>query len=290
MQNLLQEEVKEAVAALTISLRSIVDSDEVDEAPALIAKSVAQFKQHIRTIVPAGLQKRAVKPKDETGRHGRAPKDRDDQNFRAGGNGPATEKLWLAYDNNRRQMPGRPQTAFAEAWAALDDNGKQMIRNEEAAAAAAREAAAAAEQKERERQMSSATIKAARAVFTKTETKVEETKMLTRVELYADLRKRAIAQRRDGETNEDALARWIGTVEGRRAFEKYKNAPGDDAAIAAPITPAPVAKLDGAYGEMRRIAEEMCKADPALTRHSAIAKIAADPRHRELWERAKRDA
>jgi hypothetical protein len=65
--------------------------------------------------------------------------------------------------------------------------------------------------------------------------------------------------------------------------------PGDDSAIAAPVAPAPVVKLDGAYGQLRRIAEEMCKADASLTRPQAIAKIAADPRHRELWERAKQE-
>ena len=124
--------------------------------------------------------------------------------------------------------------------------------------------------------------------FTKTETR-EETKMPTRAELYADLKKRAIAQRRDGETNEGALARWIGTPEGKDAYLKYRNAPGDDSAIAAPVAPAPVVKLDGAYAQLRKLADEMCRADASLTRHTAIAKIAADPKHRELWEKAKNE-
>jgi hypothetical protein len=72
--------------------------------------------------------------------------------------------------------------------------------------------------------------------------------------------------------------------DGRAMFHAYKSAQGD-----VDGKPAPVIKADSAYAQLRKIADEMCRADTSLTRHTAIAKIAADPKHRELWERAKRE-
>src|SRR5450755_2444443 len=92
------------------------------------------------------LFKRDV-PKIET------PKD-SDRNFNATGAGPATDRLWTAYDNRRRALgPGRDPEAFAQAWDALSDSEKDEIREEEEAVEAAKLAAAAAAEAERKREM-----------------------------------------------------------------------------------------------------------------------------------------
>jgi hypothetical protein len=81
------------------------------------------------------------------------PRD-SDRSFNATGAGPATDRLWTAYDNRRRALgPGRDPHAFAQAWDALSDSEKDAIRAEEAAVEAAKEAQAAAEEKERQKEM-----------------------------------------------------------------------------------------------------------------------------------------
>jgi hypothetical protein len=63
----LQEPIREAVDALTISIKSIVEADELGAADvaALIGKSFGQFKEHIKKLVPAGLEKAAAKKDDD---------------------------------------------------------------------------------------------------------------------------------------------------------------------------------------------------------------------------------
>ena len=93
-------------------------------------------------------------------------------------------------------------------------------------------------------------------------------------------------QRQAGETSEQVYSRFVtSTDDGRVVFAAYKNAGGPD--FQPTPKPVVVAKTGAAYEELRAKAAEMCETDRALTVHTAIAMIAADPKHRELWDKAK---
>jgi hypothetical protein len=118
----------------------------------------------------------------------------------------------------------------------------------------------------------------------------DETTMPTRAELYSDLKKRAAAQRQDGESPEQGLARYVGTPGGRAAFAKYRDAPGTDydaiIAPAAPAAPVQIVKHGPAMLALHKRADEI-RHGTAMTRQQAVAKIATDLKERELWKKAK---
>jgi hypothetical protein len=204
--------------------------------------------------------------REEDGRYGSAPKDHG-RDFKAGGNGPATDALWVSFDNYRRSMPGRAQAAFALAWSELADGEKQAIRDEEAAAAA-REAAARAKQNERQNQMSDEgmMIKAAHAIA-----RGELSNTVRRSSWHTELRKMAAERQEAGESVEQSVARLVRSDPDALAlFKASLSGVVADAASAAPVTPAPVIKSDSAYAQLRKIADGICEGNPSLSRHAAF--------------------
>jgi hypothetical protein len=211
------------------------------------------------------------------------PRD-SDRNFNATGAGPATDRLWTAYDNRRRALgPGRDPHAFAQAWDALTDDQKQAVRNEEAAVEAARQAQAAAAEKERQAQMNkddAVMVKAARAISAGT---IENT--VRKSTWHAELRKLAAARQEDGETIEQATARLAQTDNDARAlFKASLSGIADDYVDRRSPNVAP--KFGPAMTALNKRAEEI-RQGTSMTREAAIAKIATLPAERSLWDAAK---
>jgi hypothetical protein len=217
------------------------------------------------------LFKRATPTEIET------PKDSAPLEFNASGRGPAHDALWIAFDNYRRQMgPAQGRKAFETAWADLDDDEKQEIRNEEAATEAAKEAAAAAAEKERQREMMKQ-LNSKLAAIVKLAHEVQDGKIgnhADRASWYSALKALAEEHREPGETAQMAFARTITkTVDGKAMFAAYQGSAGTDYVPPAPVVP--VAKANPANEEVRKLASEMMGADPSMSRLDALVKIHA---------------
>jgi hypothetical protein len=256
-------------ARITLFKRDVPQSDDVED---LVEKK--------RTRVADPFE-------DEPGRRGRGPKDFDRLNFNASGVGPATEALWVRFDNLRRQKgPAQGGSAFQEAWSELTDTEKQAVRDEEIAAEVARKAKADAEEKERLAQMNKhdeVMVKAAHAISAGT---IENT--VRKSTWHAELRKLAAARQEDGETIERTVARLVQTdADARALFKASINGVADDAPMAL-VTPAPVLKQGTAYARLHDIGAGFMAADPKLTRAQAFAKaFDANP---ELAQRSKTES
>jgi hypothetical protein len=222
--------------------------------------------------------KRRTKPEDETGRHGRAPKDRDDQNFRAGGSGPSTEALWVKFDDYRREM--MPRAAFSRAWSELSAGEKQAVRDEEAEAAAAREAAAAAEQAERQNQLADVMVKGAHAVA-----RGELENTVRKSTWHSALRKMAAERQEQGESIERAVARLVQSDADALALLKASLSGVVDDVTPAPVAHAPVLKLNSAYSQLKKIASDIRAEHPELTAGAAF--VRAYNENPELASRSK---
>jgi hypothetical protein len=200
------------------------------------------------------------------------PRD-SDRNFGATGRGEAHTALWASYDNHRRALgPGRQATAFSQAWADLDDAGKQAIRDEEARTEAARQAAAAAAEAERKKEMNkmaddAVMVKAAHAIRAGA---IENT--VRKSTWHTELRKMAADRQEDSETVECAVARLVKTdADALALFRASLSGVADD----VPPAPTPVAvfKVNPATEQIRKLAADLMGADPKLSKLDALVRI-----------------
>jgi hypothetical protein len=289
MDPTLKQEVRTAIGALVSSIESIREADDLDadERSELIEESQNQFKKYVNDLVLTHIRKRGAveinKIQEAPEPRGRQPKDFSGS-FAAGGTGPAHEALWISFDNYRRSMgPARGQAAFAAAWNDLDDDGKQEIRNEEAAAEAARVAAAAAEQKAKELNKMNEIVALAKKIVAG-----ESGNYRSKSEWFRVSKMMAEEQREAGESNEQAFAKFIQTEDGRAMFAAYKGADGPDF---QPVPkPVVVAKTDTAYAKLKKLAADLREEQPDLSEYQAFAKIATDPKNRDLLETSKRES
>jgi hypothetical protein len=205
------------------------------------------------------------------------PKD-SDRNFNASGRGPAHDRLWTAYDNRRRALgPGRDPHAFAQAWDALGDDEKQQIRNEEATVEAAKEAAAAAAEAERKKEMMKQMNDSKLEEIIKLAHDIDSGRIshnfADRAHWYRAITKAAEIQRKPNESAQQSFARYVtADADGRAMYRCYKTAAGTDYVAPAPT---PVAKVNPAAEQIRKLAAELMGADPSMSRLDALVKIHA---------------
>jgi hypothetical protein len=221
------------------------------------------------------------------------PRDSAPLEFNASGRGPGHNALWIAFDNHRRQMgPAQGRQAFETAWAELDDDEKQTIRDEEAATEAAKLAAAAAQEKERQKEMMKTMNDSKLQEIVKLAHQIQDGKIgnhADRASWYSAIKALAAEHRESGETAEMAFARVITkTVDGRAMFAAYQGSAGTDYVAPEP-EPAPVIKSDSAYARLKKIAGDLCAETPGLTASAAFVKVFTDPANRELAEQSKRE-
>jgi hypothetical protein len=232
---------------------------------------------------------------DEPGRRGRGPEDFDRLNFNSSGVGPATDALWIRFDNLRRQKgPGQGGSAFQEAWASLSDDEKNAVRAEEQSAEAARQAAAAAAEKERQREMMKQMNNSKLEDIVKLAHDVDAGRMgnhADRASWYRAITKAAAeTQRKPNESPQQSFTRFVmEDADGKVMFKCYQTAAGTDYVPPAP-EPTPVIKSDSAYGRLKKIAGELCAENPGLTASAAFVKVFTDPANRELAELSKRES
>ena len=210
-----------------------------------------------------------------------------DGNFEAKGKGPGHDRLFVAYDNLRRQA-NFPASAFRQAWAELSDDDRDLIRAEEAAHTAALAAKADAEAKERQRQMSKMDDMKLQEII-KIAGDIDAGRMgnhATKSQWYQALSKLAESERKPNETREMAVARVINEDAGKLLFKAYRNAAGAD--YSPPAKPVAVAKATPARDEINKLADEFVTADPSLTKYSALLKVHAEMP--ELAAKAKAEA
>jgi hypothetical protein len=211
--------------------------------------------------------------------------------FAAGGSGPMHDKLWALFDDRRRALgPAQGQRAFADAWNALTDDERQTIRDEEKAAEAERERKAEAAQKERLREMNkSENTMNAIVELAKKINAGESGNHRSKSGWYRVTKILSEQQRRSDETSEQAFSRFITeTSDGKELYATYKNASGPDYSQPT-ATPVQVIKQDSAYANLKKLAAEFREEHPELTEHQAFAKIATDPKNRDLLETSKRE-
>jgi hypothetical protein len=223
------------------------------------------------------------------------PKDSAPLEFNASGRGPAHDALWNSFDNYRRQMgPAQGRTAFETAWAELDDDEKQQIRNEEVATEAARQAAADAAEAERKKEMMKQMNNSKLEEIVKLAHDVDAGRMgnhADRAAWYGAISKAAESQRKSNESSQQSFARYVTEdADGKAMYRCYKSAAGSDYVPPAP-EPAPVIKADSAYGRLKKIASNLREARPELklTEAAAFLKVFTDPVNRELAELSKRE-
>ena len=109
---------------------------------------------------------------------------------------------------------------------------------------------------------------------------------MTKRDFYAALERGAQLIRRDGETREQAFARYVGQDEnGRSLYEAYRVAPGEEPLPAAKANYRPMPPLNPAYHELMRKAAVIAKRD-GLTEAQAFAKVFVDPDNRHLARRS----
>jgi hypothetical protein len=116
---------------------------------------------------------------------------------------------------------------------------------------------------------------------------------ITKKEWHDEINKRAQAERRSGESPEQAYSRFLTeTGDGRTLYQAFKRAPqGPQAETAAPAaknTPEPTPS----YRRLMAKAEALREAEPTLTREQAFTKVYTDPRNGEvaMAERAEHRA
>ena len=93
---------------------------------------------------------------------------------------------------------------------------------------------------------------------------------LTKAVAYAAIRAKAVSLRKDGETREQAIARYLVTDEGRASLAVCHRAPGPWIKPAQPVKKAASCPSVQAVHEK---AAELRKEDPTLTEHQARARV-----------------
>jgi hypothetical protein len=287
----LTKDIGSAVHALAKSAQSIIDDDDLDkgEKASWLKETFAQYQKYMSELIPAGIRKAvaaavevakikstaaADDPADDLFPQGKKPLF-----FNASGYGPMHQKLWILFDNIRRQKGGYTQdgSAFQEAWASLSDAEKQAVRDEEKQAEDAREAKADAEAKERQRQMNkSELINLSKRVVDGIDTAT------THDTLYNAAKSVAAADRQDGETAEMARARFWQSPDGKVVYNALKVAKVGD----VEDRPSHVAKLGPGMLALHKRADEI-RQGTTLSRAQAVAKIATTPAEAAIWRAAK---
>ena len=79
---------------------------------------------------------------------------------------------------------------------------------------------------------------------------------------YDVLKRLSEQDRQEGESREQALARYIQAGDGAEVFKAYRSASGPDFQT-VPVA-APVIRAGSAYEKLCKIADEMCAADPSM--------------------------
>ena len=69
----------------------------------------------------------------------------------------------------------------------------------------------------------------------------------------------------------------------------YQGSAGTDYVAPEP-EPAPVIKVNSAYGRLKKIAGELCAETPGMTASAAFVKVFTDPANREFAELSKRES
>jgi hypothetical protein len=105
---------------------------------------------------------------------------------------------------------------------------------------------------------------------------------------YDCLKRLSEQDRQEGETREQAFARYIQAGDGRELYKAYVSASGPDFQ-AVPEAPAQVVRADSAYGRLRKLAADLRTEQPTLSAEQAFAKIFVDPKNRDLAEASKRE-
>ena len=99
--------------------------------------------------------------------------------------------------------------------------------------------------------------------------------VLNKLGAWKAIQQAANAQRRPGETDEQAVARFVEMPTGARMYDGYQRAP---AATAAQVAPSPVGGPGpaerAAYARIRTKAAELRASQPRLTEAQAIAQVA----------------
>ncbi len=102
--------------------------------------------------------------------------------------------------------------------------------------------------------------------------KTKEERM-TKTDIYEAMKKAAEAVRQEGETPEQALARYALTPEGREDYVRYR-------AAKAPPAPPPAVRAaapgSAALRSLEKAADALRAAAPELTREAAIARAAQE--------------
>jgi hypothetical protein len=106
---------------------------------------------------------------------------------------------------------------------------------------------------------------------------------------YETIKRLSDHDRQEGESREQAFARYIQAGDGRELYKAYVSASGPDFQ-AVPEAPTQVVKADSAYGRLRKLAADLRTEQPTLSAEQAFAKIFVDPKHRELAEQSKRES
>jgi len=111
-----------------------------------------------------------------------------------------------------------------------------------------------------------------------------ETETITKDEIYDQIKTRALAQKREGDTEAQAFSRYITEEpEGRALYTALKRSQGTienagPRSVTTKSEPAPTPSLVA----LNALAAQLRKSDPKLTEAQAVAKIYSDPKHRAL--------
>ena len=104
----------------------------------------------------------------------------------------------------------------------------------------------------------------------------------TKAEAYATIRSKAVSLRKDGESREQAIARYLRTDDGRASLAVCHRAPGPWVEPAEPVEKAASCPSLLAVHEK---ATALRKENPTLTEHQARARVwASDPELRKRYD------
>jgi hypothetical protein len=250
-----------AVHALAESAQSIIDDDDLDkdEKASWLKETFAQYQKYMRDLIPAGIGKAvtaavevakikstaaADDPADDLFPEGKRPLF-----FNASGYGPMHQKLWNLFDDIRRQKyRGQEGTAFAEE----NERKKDMHKSE----------------------LTSLAKRVVDGVDVAT----------THDALYNAAKSVAAADRQDGETIEQARARFWQSPDGRVVYNALKAAKVADEVVDA--RSANVAKLGPGMLALHARADQI-RQGTSMSRSQAVAKIATSPVEAAIWRAAK---
>jgi hypothetical protein len=276
----LQQEIGTAVTCLATSIKSIREDDDVgaSERADLIAQSQGQFTKYVTGLVQAQIEKKTSRDDSDDPADDLFPGGKRPLFFDASGYGPMHSKLWNLFDDIRRQKnPAQEGTAFQEAWRSLTDAERQTVRDEEKQAEAARQSQAEAKQRERQRQMNKELTSLAKRVVDGVDVATTHDTLLTAAKSVA------ASDQQDGETIEQARARFWQSPDGKVVYNALKLAKADDVVADRSSN---VVKLGPGMVALHKRADEI-RRGTSMTREAAVAMIATLPAERSLWAAAK---